>query len=301
MSMDELDWLAERFQAHRSHLRAVAYRMLGSSAEADDAVQDTWLRFSRADTSDVANLGGWLTTVVARVCLDLLRARDGRREDPLDGQMPGSGQPDDGARHDPERQALLTDSVGRALLVVLDTLGPAERVAFVLHDLFDVSFDEIAPIVERTPVATRKLASRARQRVRGASDAAAADPARQRAVVDAFLAASRGGDFDALLSLLDPEVVLRADAAAVLAAQRAEGAPALAAEVRGPQAVAESFSGRAQAAQPALINGQLGMVWAPDGHPRAVFAFTIVDGLVTAIDLRVDQTSIRELVVVLLD
>lgn len=296
--MDENDWSAERFEAHRSHLYAVAYRMLGSSAEADDAVQEAWLRFNRSDTDEVENLGGWLTTVVARICLSLLRARDTRREDPLDGNVSHrTAHP--GREHDPEREALLADTVGQAMLVVLETLGPAERVAFVLHDLFDVSFDEIAPIVERTPAAARKLASRGRQRVRGAA-APTPDLARQRVVVDAFLAASRGGDFEALLSLLDPDVVLRADAAAVLASAARPGAPALAPEVHGPAAVAEAFSGRARAAQPALIDGAAGVVWAPDGQPRAVFAFTIVGGKVSAIDLAYDPERLREFDVVLL-
>src|SRR5262245_12579442 len=205
--MDERDWLAERFESHRAHLRAVAYRMLGSPSEADDAVQEAWLRLSRADTSDVDNLGGWLTTVVARVCLNMLQARSSRREEPLDAGDPGAAvrqavSQEGGA--DPEREALLADAVGPALLVVLDTLAPAERRAFVLHDMFAVPFDEIATIVGRSPIAARQLASRARRRVRGSSPAGGTDLARQREVVDAFLAASRDGDFEALLALLDP-------------------------------------------------------------------------------------------------
>src|SRR5256885_11451483 len=211
--MDERDWLVERFEAHRTHLRAVAYRMLGSATEADDAVQESWLRLSRTDTSDVDNLGGWLTTVVARVCLDMLRSRTARREEPLGTHLPdGTAGPDHGL--DPEQEALLADSMGPALLVVLETLAPAERLAFVLHDMFAMPFDEIAPIVGRSPDATRQLASRARRRVQGAT-MSDVDLTRQREVVDAFLAASRGGDFDALLAVLDPDVVVRADSAAV--------------------------------------------------------------------------------------
>src|SRR2546423_2956093 len=212
--MDEHDWLAERFEENRTHLRAVAYRMLGSLAEADDAVQEAWLRLSRSGSSGVENLGGWLTTVVARVSLDMLRSRESRREEPLDerGPEPVIGR-EEGP--DPEHEALLGDSVGLALLVVLQTLAPAERVAFVLHDMFAVSFDEIAPIVGRSPAAARQLASRARRRVQGAATVPGADVTRQREVVDAFLAASRGGDFDSLLTLLAPDVVLRADHAAV--------------------------------------------------------------------------------------
>src|SRR5712671_6740213 len=231
--MDEHEWLAERFEENRTHLRAVAYRMLGSLSEADDAVQESWLHLSRSDTSGVENLGGWLTTVVARVCLDMLRSRNSRREEPLDMHVP---EPivsrEDGI--DPEHEALLADSVGLALLVVLNTLNPAERLAFVLHDLFAVPFDEIAPIVGRSPTAARQLASRARRRVQGGATVPDVDLTRQRAVVDAFLAASRGGDFDALLALLDPDVVLRADAAAV----QMGSAP----EVLGAAEVAATFS-----------------------------------------------------------
>ena len=294
--MDENQWLAERFEEYRTHLRAVAYRMLGSQAEADDAVQDAWLRFSRADTSGVDNLGGWLTTIVARVCLNMLQSRRSRREEPLDRQI---ADPIDGI--DPEREAVLADSVGSALLVVLDTLAPAERLAFVLHDLFAVPFDEIAPIVQRSPAAARQLASRARRRVQGAA-AAPADLHRQREVVEAFLAASRNGDFDRLFAVLDPDVVLRADPASVqvAAARRAEGAPALASEVRGPAAVVDTFSGRARDAQPALIDGAVGAVWAPDGKPRVVFDFTITAGKVVAIELLSDPELVGGLDVTIL-
>jgi RNA polymerase sigma factor (sigma-70 family) len=284
--MDEHDWLAERFEENRTRLRAVAYRMLGSLSEADDAVQEAWLRLSRSETSDVENLSGWLTTVVARVCLDMLRSRGSRREEPLGAHVP---EPivsrEDGI--DPEHEALLADSVGPALLVVLETLAPPERIAFVLHDMFAVPFDEIAPIVGRSPASARQLASRARRRVRGAGTVPDADLTRQREVVDAFLAASRGGDFDALLAVLDPDVVLRADRAAVqMGASR---------EVRGAAAVADTFSGRARAAQPALVNGAVGLVWATGGRPRIVFGFTITRGKIVEIVLVADPDRLRQL------
>jgi RNA polymerase sigma factor (sigma-70 family) len=284
--VDDHDWLAERFEEHRPHLRAVAHRMLGSAAEADDAVQEAWLRLSRAGAGGVGNLGGWLTTVVGRVSLDMLRARRSRREDPLGTRLPDElPGAQDGA--DPEREALLADSVGPALLVVLETLAPAERLAFVLHDLFAVPFDEIAAVLGRSPAAARQLASRARRRVQGAPPTSGADPGRQRAVVDAFLAASRDGDFDALLALLDPDVVLRADPAAVQT-----GA---AAEVHGAPAVAGTFSGRARFARPALVDGAAGAVWAPGGRPRVVFAFTIEGGRITRIDLIADPERLTRL------
>src|SRR5438128_3193589 len=249
--MDEHEWLANEFDGYRTHLRAVAYRMLGSMSEADDAVQESWLRLSRSDTSGVENLGGWLTTVVARVCLDMLRSRESRHEEPLDEHVPDPiVSREDGI--DPEHEALLADSVGLALLVVLDTLNPAERLAFVLHDLFAVPFDEIAPIVGRSPTAARQLASRARRRVQGAATVPDADLTLQREVVDAFLAASRDGDFDALLAVLDPDVVLRVDRGAVPAGASRE--------VHGATAVARQFSGRAQSTQPALVNGAAGAV-----------------------------------------
>jgi RNA polymerase sigma factor (sigma-70 family) len=281
--MDERDWLAGQFEAHRSHLRAVAYRMLGSSSEADDAVQEAWLRLSRTDASAVDNLGGWLTTVVARVCLNMLQARTTRREEPVGEDLPDPVQPDG---DDPEQQALQAEGVGLALLVVLDTLTPAERLAFVLHDLFAVPFEEIAPILDRSPAAARQLASRARRRLQGAP-APDTDLARQRAVVDAFLAASREGDFEALVALLHPEVVLRSDQAAVRT-----GADA---EVRGAAAVAATFSGRARTARPALVDGAAGAVWAPGGRPRVVFGFTIADGRIVAIDLLADPDHLDRL------
>ena len=282
--MSEHDWLAERFEENRPHLRAVAYRMLGSSAEADDAVQETWLRLSRAGVGGVENLGGWLTTIVARVSLNMLRSRTLRREEPMD--PPATGQPvapPNGT--DPEHEAVLADSVGLALLVVLDTLTPAERLAFVLHDMFAVPFEEIAPIVERSPVATRQLASRARRRVQ---EAGPGDPpgeiSRRREVVAAFLAASREGDFDALLTMLDPDIVLRADTAA---AQMGADAEAI-----GPRAVAGIFSGRAKALRPALIDGAPGAVWTHRGETRVVFAFTFTGGTITAIEQIADPERI---------
>ena len=285
--MDEREWLAERFEEHRAHLRAVAYRLLGSPSEAEDAVQDAWLRLSRADRSDVENLGGWLTTVVARVCLNRLQARTSRREEPLDAHLP---EPivSEAEGTDPEHEVLLADAVGPALLVVLDTLAPAERLAFVLHDVFAVSFEEIAAIVDRSPAAARQLASRARRRVRGAAAVPGADLSRQRTLVDAFLAAARGGDFQALLALLDPDIVVRADPAAVQlgAAQ----------EVRGATDVAAFFARRrARAARPALVDGVAGAVWAPGGQPRVVFSFTIAGGKIVAIDLIADPERIRQL------
>ena len=297
--MDEHEWQAERFEENRTHLRAVAYRMLGSLSEADDAVQEAWFRLSRSDTSAVENLRGWLTTVVARVCLDMLRSRKSRREEPLDAHVPEPPEMITSREDalDPEHEALLADSVGLALLVVLETLAPAERVAFVLHDMFDLPFDEIAPIVGRSATAARQLASRARRRVQGAATVPDADLRRQREVVDAFLAASRGGDFDALLAVLDPDVVLRADRAAVQAseARQGRGAPKLAPEVRGAAAVAETFKGRAAAAQPAFVNGVAGLVWAPGGRPRVVFGFTIEERRIVAIDLVADPERIGQL------
>ena len=284
--MDEHQLLAEQFEAHRPHLRAAAYRMLGSSTEADDAVQESWLRVSRAGTAGVENLGGWLTTIVARVCLNRLSARKSRPEEPLGAEDVGAAGPD------PEHEVVLADSVGLALLVVLETLTPAERLAFVLHDMFELPFDEIAPIVDRSPAAARQLASRARRRVRGAS-VGENDPVRRRQVVDAFLAASRDGDFEALLNVLDPNVVLRADPAAVAAGS--------ASEVRGGRAVAEVFSGRARAAQPALVNGAVGLVWAPGGRPRVVWGFAIEAGRVVAIDMVADADRLSELDLIILD
>jgi RNA polymerase sigma factor (sigma-70 family) len=299
--MNEESWLAEQFDAHRTHLRAVAYRMLGSAPEADDAVQEAWLRLSRADARDVENLRAWLTTVVARVCLDMLRSRNSRREESLetDSLDPAATT----AERTPEHEALLADSVGPALLLVLDTLAPAERIAFVLHDMFGVSFDEIAPIVGRSSTAARQLASRARRRVQGATAVPGANLDRQREIVSAFLAASRDGNFDRLLAVLDPDVVLRADQVAVdaAAARRVAGAPELSREVRGSSAVAKTFSGRSQAARLAVIDGAMGAAWAPGGRPRVVFAFTVAAEKIVGIDILADPETLREVEVKLLE
>jgi RNA polymerase sigma factor (sigma-70 family) len=289
--MDEREWLAIRFEENRAHLRAVAVQILGSPAEADDAVQDTWLRLSRSDASAIENLCAWLATAVARVCLNMLQSRRSRREEPF-----GDSLPEPIALHpeamEPEHQALVSESVGLALLVVLETLTPPERVAFVLHDVFAVPFDEIAPVVGRSPVAARKLASRARRRVRGAS-VADLGRERHREVVTAFLAAARGGEFDTLLALLDPEAVVRADQAGVhLGAAR---------EVRGANLVAGVFAGRSHGARPALVNGTVGAVWARGGTPRVVFDFTIVDGKIAEICLIADPERIAKLELAYLD
>ena len=286
--MTDADLLARRFETDRARLRAIAYRMLGSRTDAEDAVQEAWLRLSRAGDAGVENLGGWLTTVVARVCLDMLRVRRARREESADEAVPRLA-----AAADVEQEALLAESVGLAMLVVLDRLTPAERVAFVLHDMFDLPFEEIAGIVGRSVDASRQLASRARRRVRGATGDPEADRDRQRQVVEAFLAASRRGDFDALLALLDPSVVARADAAAVAAG----AAP----EVRGAAEVATTFAGRARAARPALVDGHVGLAWAPGGRPRVVFDFTTENGRIVAIDLIADPAHLGELELELLN
>ncbi len=302
------DWVTETFEESRPRLEAVAYRMLGSAADADDAVQEAWLRLARHDPAGIDNLAGWLTTVVARICLDVLRSRRSRPEEAVGGHVPDTSRaaPADEADHD----TLLAESIGPALMVVLDALAPSERLAFVLHDLFAVPFEEIAPILDRSEAATRQLASRARRKVRageGGADperAAAADRAgreRQRRVVEAFLAASRDGDFDALLAVLDPEVVLRADAVAVkTTAMRAKfGAPLLEEELRGASAVARTFAGRAAGAQPALVDGSPGAVWAPGGRPVGVFRFVIRNDKVVAIEVTADPERIRTLDLVL--
>src|ERR671914_368722 len=281
--MDENEFLAKRFEEHRSHLRAVAYRMLGSLSEADDAVQEAWLRLSRSETSGVENLGGWLTKVVGRVCLDMLRSRISRRVMPL-GEPLGTRVPEplvsraDGT--DPEHEALLADSVGLALLVVLETLTPAERLAVVLHDMFAVPFDKIAPIVERPPAAAPPLASRARRPVSGAAPEPDADLDRQREVVDAFLAASRGGDFEALVAVLDPDIVLRADGGTLR--------PGATTELRGARAVAgqaRRYAALARFARPALVNRAPGGVVAPGGRPYAVIGFTVRGGRIVEMDI----------------
>jgi RNA polymerase sigma factor (sigma-70 family) len=285
--MDEKKFLAEQFEANRTRLRAVAYRMLGSTSEVDDAVQETWLRLNRSDTQAVENLGGWLTTVVARICLDMLRSRRSRREEPM-----GPHVPEPVADDTHGRDAEMADSVGAALLVVLETLAPAERLAFVLHDMFAVPFEEIAPIVGRTPSAARQLASRARRRVQGTPPAPDADFGRQKNIVDAFLKASREGDFEGLLAVLDPDVVVRADQAA----QRLGSL----AEIRGATAVAEFFKGRAQAAKPALVDGSLALAVIFDGQLRIVARLTISGERISAIDAVADAEQIGEFDVTLL-
>jgi RNA polymerase sigma factor (sigma-70 family) len=285
--MDENQGLAGRFEEQRAHLRAVAYRMLGSLSEADDAVQEAWLRLSRTDVSGVENLGGWLTTVVARVCLDMLRSRKARREDALDAE-PTAADPARGRTPDPEQEVLLADAIGLALLVVLQTLAPAERVAFVLHDMFDLPFEEIAPIVGRSSAAARQLASRARRRVRGASKVSAAELAQQRQVVDAFLSALRGGDFEALVAVLDPDVVVRADMVP-------PGAPA---EIRGALTWARqatAFAHMAKTVRAALVDGAVGAVLAPGGRLRRVLSFTFKDGKITEVRITSDPSRLREI------
>ena len=293
--MDEREWLAERFEEHRTHLRAVAYRMLGSVSEADDAVQEAWLRLSRSDAREIENMGGWLTTVVGRVCLNMLRSRRTRREDSLEVHVP---EPivsrEDGV--DPEHEALLADSVGLAMLVVLETLSPAERLAFVLHDIFGVPFDEIGPMVDRSPAAARQLASRARRRVQGEAPAPDPDLGRQREVVDAFFAAAREGDFDALVAVLHPDVVLRSDGGTAR--------PGATHVVHGAEAVgrrAMTFARLSPFVRPALVNGAAGVVVAPRGRVFSVMAFTVRDGKIVAIDGLADPERLKELDLTVLD
>jgi RNA polymerase sigma factor (sigma-70 family) len=291
--MDERDWLAERFEEHRAHLRAVAYRMLGSLTEADDAVQEAWLRLSRTDAGKVENLGGWLTTVVARVSLNMLRSRKARREEPIDLRFPDPIV-DRADGLDPEHEALLADSVGLALLVVLETLSPPERLAFVLHDIFAVPFDEIAPIVDRSPEAARQLASRARRRIQSENTVPDADLDEQRRVVDAFLAAAREGDFEGLLELLGPDVVSRADF----------GREGGSREVRGARAVAGQalfYTRMGMVMQPALVNGAAGGVAIRDGEPFAVGAVTVRGGRIVALDFFADPERLRQLDLTILD
>jgi RNA polymerase sigma-70 factor (ECF subfamily) len=288
--VDEKGWLAERFEENRAHLRAVAYRMLGSASEAEDAVQEAWLRLSRADTRGVQNLGGWLTTVVARLCLDMLRSRKSRREEVLGPEVSDAAvSREDGV--DPEREALLADSVGLALLVVLETLAPAERLAFVLHDMFSMPFDEIAPIVDRSATAARQLASRARRRVQGAATVRRADLGRQRAVVEAFLAAARAGDFEGLLAVLDPDVVRRIDIA---------GPPGASREIRGAQAVARGAMAGSRGARSAqfaiaLVDGGVGVVVAPRGRLSTAITFKVAGHRIVEIDVITDPARLRQL------
>ena len=286
--MSTTDWTAAEFQAHRAHLRAVAYRMLGSLTEADDAVQETWLRLTSTGTADVRNLRAWLTTVVARVCLDMLRARRVRREYPLDAHVPDPVVTP--AADDPEQHALLADSVGLALLVVLDTLSPAERLAFVLHDIFAVPFDQIGPVLDRSPAAAKQLASRARHRLGGATPPTASDIARQREVADAFLAASRGHDFEGLLAVLDPAVVLRADAGTgpLGPSRLVKGASEVAAQ-------AHRFARLARFARRVLVNGTPGFLIAPSGQPLALIGLAVRDGKITEIDILADPERLSRL------
>jgi RNA polymerase sigma factor (sigma-70 family) len=282
------DWLAEDFQAHRAHLHAVAYQMLGSIAEADDAVQEAWLRLTGADTDDVRNRRAWLTTVVSRICLDMLRARRARREEPLDVHVPDPVVTD--LADDPEHHALLADSVGLALLVVLDTLSPTERLAFVLHDIFAVPFEQIGLVLDRSPAAAKQLASRARNRLRGTTAPAASDAARQRAVADAFLAAARGDDFEGLLAILDPNVVLRADAGAgpLGPSRLITGAASVAAEAR-------QYAHLARYARPVLVNGTPGFLVAPNGQPVAVIGLAVSGGKIAEIDILADPERLGRL------
>jgi RNA polymerase sigma-70 factor (ECF subfamily) len=303
--VDESVWLAERFEENRTRLRAVAYRMLGSASDAEDAVQEAWLRLSRADTGDVQNLAAWLTTVVARVCLNMLRAREHRREEPFDpqdtdtrtvGTVPGATVPG-GPEGGPEQEAVLADSVGIALLVVLDTLTPAERIAFVLHDMFAVPFDRIGPMIERSPVAARQLASRARRRVKGAAPVPGTDQVRRRRVVDAYLAAARGGDFEALVELLDPDVVLHADRF-VTAAEEPVVVRGAALVAKGAHAAAP----RARFTQAALIDGAVGLVMMARGRLAAALVFTLArDGRISGIDVFAEPGRLRALEISVLD
>jgi RNA polymerase sigma-70 factor (ECF subfamily) len=285
VTQNDADWLAARFEEHRPRLRSVALRMLGSPAEADDAVQEAWLRFSQADTAGVENLGGWLTTVVSRVCLNALNARRVRQAQPIDEDVTDDGL-GPAELSGPEQEALLADSIGVALLVVLDNLTPAERVAFVLHDMFAVPFDDISAIVGRSPAATRQLASRARRRVQGLGPVTETEGIRHAQLVDAFLKAARGGDFSSLLALLDPDVVMRADEAAVIL-----GAPA---ETRGAQKVA-GFLRRARGALPALVDGVPAAVWMPQGELRVVYRFTVDQDHIVGVDLLADPDRLSEL------
>jgi len=290
--MEKKDWLTKNFEETRNHLKAVAYQMLGSTCEAEDAVQETWIRLNRSESEKIDNLRGWLTTVVARVCLDMLRSRKSKREEPLDDKISEHAHED--ARN-PEADFLVADSVGPALLLVLDLLTPTERIAFVLHDIFDLSFEEIAPIIDRTEEATRQLASRARRRIKGANTPQE-DLEREQEVVSAFLAASRDGKFEALIRLLHPDVVLRADETAIKIseANKAKGAPQFKREISGAKTVAETFKGKAQAAQLALVNGSAGAAWGPPGgKPVVAFCFSITDGKISSIEIVMDKNKLE--------
>jgi RNA polymerase sigma-70 factor (ECF subfamily) len=298
--MEKKDWLEKSFEETRQHLKAVAYRMLGSVGEAEDAVQEAWIRLNRSESEKIENLSGWLTTVVARVCLDVLRARKSRREEPLDfklSEIPAASW------GNPEAQFMLADAVGPALLVILDTLTPTERIAFVLHDLFHLSFEDIAPIIDRTESAARQLASRARRRVRGARSSQEEDDQRQQEIVSAFLAASRDGNFEALIRLLHPDAVLRADETAVKIAEmnKAKGAPQFARELKGAKLVADTMKGKATAAQLALVDGIAGLTWSPGGKPVVAFCFSIESGVISAIDIIMDPKSLGDINIEIID
>lgn len=293
MQMEKTDGLATCFEETRHHLKSVAYRMLGSVSEAEDAIQETWIRLTRSESENIENLNGWLTTVVARICLDMLRSRKSRREDSLDESA--FDIPDEGSEN-PETDFILADSIGQALLVMLDTLTPAERIAFVLHDCFDLPFEEIAPIIDRTGDATRQLASRARRRVRGRASPQENRKLQQEAV-SAFLAASRKGDFDALIKLLNPDVILRADEVAVKTAEanKSNGAPQFKREISGARGVADTFKGKAAAVQLALVNGIVGATWAPQGKPVVAFCFTLENGKISVIDVVMEPEKLADI------
>lgn len=293
--MEKKDWLTKNFEEARNHLKAVAYRMLGSVNEAEDAVQEAWIKLNRSESEKIENLGGWLTTVVTRVCLDMLRSRKLRNEKALDNGRTETVLNDDSGN--PEVDFMLADSVGPALLVVLDTLAPAERIAFVLHDLFELSFKEIAPMLDRTEEATRQLASRARRRVGGASSPDEENVKRQQEVVSAFLAASKDGNFEALIKILHPDVVLRADETAIKIAQanKSKGAPQFESEIKGAKKVADTFKGKASAAQLALVNGVVGATWAPGGKPVVAFHFIVQEDKIFAIEIVMNKEKLHNI------
>lgn len=298
--MEKNEWLTTKFQETRTHLNALAFRMLGSTSEAEDAVQETWCRLNRTESENIENLSGWLTTVVARVCLDMLRARKAKHEKSFAAEqlvLPAQ------THHNPETQLLVADSVSTALLVVLDRLTPGERIAFVLHDLFDLPFDEIAPIIDRSETTTRQLASRARRQVRGASTEQEINGDRRKAIVSAFLAAAREGDFNMLISLLHPDVVLRADDTAIKVAQSnaSRGAPQFRPEIIGANHVATTFNGKAKAAQPAFINGVPGATWAPGGKPIVAFCFSVEHNQIAGIEIVMEKTALNALNIVIDD
>lgn len=298
--MENKNWLEDNFEDTRHRLLAIAYRMLGSEDEAEDAVQEAWIRLTRSDSGKIENINGWLTTVVTRVCLDMLRSRRSRREEPIDEIV--CEIPSEGSGGNPEDAFLLADSVGPALLLLLDLLTPTERIAFVLHDLFDLSFEEIAPIIDRSEMATRQLASRARRRIRGASTPKE-DIERQKEVVSAFLSASRDGNFDALIKLLHPDVILRADEIAIKISEsrKSKGAPQFQHEIRGAKNVADTFKGKAAAAQLARVNGTAGAIWAQGGKPVVAFFFSLKGGKISAIDIVMDPQKLSAVKIEMID